>query len=76
MRVTNSKRKPPKASDAVHPRTCARCGLQVPSIIGTHVTALDCIDQLRSALAMVGWVAPGTQSKHPGRKRRAVAVVL
>jgi len=63
--------KPPKASDAVRPRTCSRCGLSVPAIIGAHATALDCIDQLRSALAMAGWVAPLTQSDHPARKRPA-----
>ena len=67
--------KPPKASDAVHPRTCARCGLQVPAIIGKHATALDCIDQLRSALAMAGWVAPGNQSEHPARKLRAATSI-
>jgi len=48
---------------------CARCGLQVPTIIGEHATALDCIDQLRSALAMAGWVAPRSHSDPPARKR-------
>ena len=67
--------KPPKTSEAVHPRTCTRCGLQVPAIIGKHATALDCIDQLRSALAMAGWVAPRTQSEHPARKRPAATYI-
>jgi hypothetical protein len=47
----------------------------VPAIIGTHATALECIDQLKSALAMVGRVAPTNQSEQPARNQRAATLI-
>ena len=37
---------PPQAGDGLRPGTCRRCGC-----VGQHVTASECIDDLRGALA-------------------------
>ena len=68
-RPHTAKPKAPKASDSVHPRTCLRCGLLVPPIFWPHCSALDCIDGLRSELAMQGWTGP----KNGGRPKRKAA---
>jgi hypothetical protein len=57
-RSRTAKPQQPRKADAVHPRTCWRCGLVVPPAFKEHTTALDCVDALRDALAMQGWSAP------------------
>jgi len=71
-----AKPKAPKAADAVPKRMCPACGMLVPPCDGgRHATLWECIDSLRTFIAMEKWNAPiKTRVFRGGRpKKRAAA---
>ena len=50
--------KPPRAADALHPKTCLKCGLVVPPCAGSHRNLTECVAALRNFIAMERWAAP------------------
>jgi hypothetical protein len=69
-RTRSAKPQQPRKADAVHPRTCWRCGLVIPPAFKEHRTADDCISGLRDVIALERWAAP---IRAKGKRRAAGA---